>query len=58
MLSGLGDKVINGLRTDFRRSGENDGVLVNLQVQYWIEASGGKIITSLSDLHTLTFIRG
>src|SRR5690606_17028127 len=49
---GLGDKVINGLRTDFRRSGENDGVLVNLQVQYWIEASGGKIITSLSDLHT------
>ncbi|MDX9753117.1 MAG: nucleoside 2-deoxyribosyltransferase [bacterium] len=51
----LGSKVINGYRGDFRRSGENDGVLVNLQVQYWIEKSGGRIYTSLKDLDQLTF---
>ena len=45
-----GGKVINGYRGDFRRTGENDGCLVNLQVQYWIEASGGSIYTRLEDL--------
>ena len=52
---GLGNKIINGLRTDFRQSGENNGVSVNLQVQYWIEQSGGKIACSIEKLNTLTF---
>ncbi|MBZ0258453.1 nucleoside 2-deoxyribosyltransferase [bacterium] len=46
-------KRIYGLRTDFRRSGENDGVCVNLQVQYWIEASGGCIVRSIKGLDSL-----
>src|SRR5579884_3294495 len=39
---GLG-KPVWGLRTDFRATGENAGAIVNLQVQYWVEASGGAI---------------
>ena len=54
---GLGDKVINGYRGDFRRSGENDGVCINLQVQYWIEQSGGTIVRSLSELSQLSFTK-
>ena len=50
----LGKKV-NGYRGDFRRSGENEGVLVNLQVQYWIEKSGGRIYSSLKELDHLVF---
>lgn len=46
---GLG-KRIWGLRTDFRQTGENPGAIVNLQVQYWIEASGGTIVTTTEDL--------
>jgi nucleoside 2-deoxyribosyltransferase len=34
---------VYGLRTDFRLAGDNDGAIVNLQVQYFIEASGGQI---------------
>lgn len=34
-----------GLRTDFRRSGDNAGTVVNLQVEYFIEGSGGEIVT-------------
>ncbi len=52
---GLGGKVINGYRGDFRQSGENDGVQVNLQVQYWIERSGGLIVSSLGDIGMLKF---
>lgn len=54
---GLGSKVINGYRGDFRRSGENDGVCVNLQVQYWIEKSGGRIAESLADIRHLSFVK-
>ena len=39
-----------GIRTDFRLTGENHGAIVNLQVQYWIEASGGSIARTLEDL--------
>lgn len=39
-------KRVHGLRTDFRLAGDNAGSLVNLQVQYFIEASGGRIVTS------------
>lgn len=52
---GLGNKIINGLRTDFRQSGENNGVFINLQVQYWIEQSGGSIIRSVDQIRTLSF---
>lgn len=50
---GMGNKTINGLRTDFRLSGENPGVIINLQVQYWIEQSGGCIIRSVDQINTL-----
>lgn len=49
-------KRIYGIRTDFRRAGENDGVCVNLQVQYWIEASGGCIVRSVKELESLSII--
>jgi nucleoside 2-deoxyribosyltransferase len=45
----LGKKVI-GYRGDFRMSGENIGCKVNLQLQYFIESSGGRIVTSLDEL--------
>ncbi len=48
----LSKKVI-GYRGDFRLSGENIGARVNLQVQYFIEKSGGKIALSLRELETL-----
>ena len=41
---------IYGLRTDWRRSPENDGALVNLQLQWWIDQSGGRIVASLEEL--------
>lgn len=47
------EKRIYGYRGDFRRSGDNDGGIVNLQVQYWIENSGGCIVTSLDALRGL-----
>jgi nucleoside 2-deoxyribosyltransferase len=41
---------IFGLRTDWRRGLENDGALVNLQIEWWIEQSGGSIVRSLDEL--------
>jgi nucleoside 2-deoxyribosyltransferase len=38
-----------GLRTDLRESGE-PGAIVNLQVQHFIEASGGTIVATLEEL--------
>jgi nucleoside 2-deoxyribosyltransferase len=35
-------KTIFGYRGDIRLIGENEATLVNLQVQYWIEESGGR----------------
>ena len=32
-----------GLRTDSRRTGDNEGVTVNLQVEYFIRRSGGSV---------------
>ena len=43
-------KVVWGLRTDSRLAGDNEGAIVNLQVQYFIEASGGRIARSIADL--------
>ena len=46
---GLGQRIL-GLRADFRHIGDNEAAVVNLQVQYWIEASGGSIVSSLEEL--------
>jgi len=43
-------KRIVGYRGDFRRTGDNEGVLVNLQVEYFIRASGGEIVASTGEL--------
>jgi hypothetical protein len=43
-------KRIYGLRTDFRLASDNEGSIVNLQVQYFIEASGGEIHTVVPGL--------
>ncbi len=43
-------KLAFGLRTDFRLAGDNHGAVVNLQVQYFIEASGGQVVTMAEDL--------
>ena len=40
--AGLGKRCY-GLRTDFRNSGDFDGIPINLQVLYWIESSGGQL---------------
>lgn len=43
-------KRIVGYRGDFRLAGDNEGAVVNLQVEYFIRASGGTIVTRLADL--------
>lgn len=43
-------KTIHGLRADFRVSGDNIATTINLQVQYFIEASGGTIHETAQDL--------
>lgn len=43
-------KYICGLRTDFRLAGDNPGAIVNLQVEYFIHESGGKIVTTADAL--------
>ena len=39
-----------GLRTDFRNSGDFDGIPINLQVLYWIESSGGKLFRKVEEI--------
>ena len=43
-------KKIVGYRGDLRLSSDNEGAIVNLQVEYFIRASGGTIINRLVDL--------
>jgi nucleoside 2-deoxyribosyltransferase len=43
-------KKIVGYRGDLRLSSDNEGAIVNLQVEYFIRASGGTIIFNLADL--------
>ncbi len=47
---GLGKKIY-GYRGDFRNCGDNFGSQINIQVEYFIIASGGKIFFSLNDLN-------
>jgi nucleoside 2-deoxyribosyltransferase len=46
-------KWIAGLRTDFRQTGENEAAVVNLQVRHFIDASGGTLVTTITDLEAL-----
>jgi nucleoside 2-deoxyribosyltransferase len=46
-------KIVSGVRTDFRLAGDNLGAVVNLQVQYFIEASGGCVVTTADDFVAL-----
>lgn len=43
-------KPVLGYRGDFRLSADNEGSMVNLQVEYFIRQSGGDVITSFNDL--------
>jgi nucleoside 2-deoxyribosyltransferase len=43
-------KPILGYRGDFRLSSDNEGSLVNLQVEYFIRKSGGEIAIRFADL--------
>jgi nucleoside 2-deoxyribosyltransferase len=43
----LGKKIL-GYRGDFRRSGDNEGSLVNLQVEYFVLLNGGQMVDSVS----------
>ena len=43
-------KPIIGYRGDFRLAADNEGSIVNLQVEYFIRASGGDIIPALGEL--------
>lgn len=43
-------KPIVGYRGDSRVAGDNEGSLVNLQVEYFILEGGGKILTDLGEL--------
>ena len=38
-----------GVRTDLRTTGDNEATLVNLQVEWFIIDSGGRLTTSLDD---------
>jgi nucleoside 2-deoxyribosyltransferase len=44
----LGKPVV-GLRLDVRQAGDNEATIVNLQVEHFIAASGGRIARSLPD---------
>ncbi|HNX25064.1 MAG TPA: nucleoside 2-deoxyribosyltransferase [Spirochaetota bacterium] len=44
------NKKICGYRSDFRRSGDNEGAVINLQVEYFILNSGGRIVSDLTEL--------
>ena len=43
-------KLILGYRGDFRLSADNEGSIVNLQVEYFIRRSGGDIVERYEDL--------
>jgi nucleoside 2-deoxyribosyltransferase len=43
-------KLIVGYRGDFRLSADNEGGLVNLQVEFFIRESGGTIVTRYEEL--------
>lgn len=44
------NKKIFGYRSDFRQTGDNSAAIVNLQVEFFIQKSGGKIFQSLKEI--------
>lgn len=46
----LTGRPILGYKGDFRRGSENEGAIVNLQVEHFIRVSGGDIVSSLEEL--------
>jgi len=38
-----------GLRSDIRTAGDNEAAVVNLQVEWFVEASGGRLTSTLED---------
>lgn len=50
--TGLG-KIVIGYRGDFRLSSDNEGSIVNLQVEYFIKKNGGDIFTDLKTLEKI-----
>lgn len=52
-------KPIIGWRSDLRQAGENEAAPINLQVAYFIEASGGCIVTTLNEaVDALALLQG
>ncbi len=47
------DKQIIGYRGDFRLTGDNEGSMINLQVEYFISKTGGKTVSTLEELEIL-----
>jgi nucleoside 2-deoxyribosyltransferase len=43
------NRPVVGLRTDTRRSGDNDASVVNLQVEWFIHESGGTVTSTLEE---------
>lgn len=43
-------KIIVGYRGDFRLAADNEGSIVNLQVEHFIRRSGGTVVTRLEDI--------
>ena len=46
-------KAVVGYRNDFRLSGDNDGAMINLQVEYFINLNGGTIAATLNELKNI-----
>ena len=44
------NKTIVGYRGDFRLSADNEGLTINLQVEYFIRKSGGEITSTVEEL--------
>ena len=43
-------KPIVGYRNDVRLSGDNDGAVINLQVEFFIRQSGGSIVSAFTEI--------
>ena len=46
-------KRIDGFRSDFRNTGDNSAAKINLQIEYFITASGGQIYSDLESLYNM-----
>jgi nucleoside 2-deoxyribosyltransferase len=46
-------KPIVGLRLDIRQTGDNEGAAINMQVEYFIDTSGGKVVRSIGRANAL-----